>query len=67
MKIKRQKNLWNVKYETQGKRVYESLWILAASAERAATKALSFVQRGEGPRIRVRILDVEWSGTIDVF
>ena len=67
MKIKRQKDLWNVKYEVNRRRVDESLWILAPSAERATVKGLSFVRRGENPGARIRILDVEWSGTIDVF
>ena len=67
MKIKRQNNLWNVKYEVNRMRVYESLWILAPSAERAAAKGLSFVRRRENPSTRIRILNVGWSGTIDVF
>ena len=67
MKIKRQNNLWNVKYEVNRQHVYESLWILASSPERAAAKGLSFVRRGENPGARIRILGVEWSGTIDCF
>ena len=67
MKIKRQKNLWSVKYEVDRQRAYESLWVLAPSAERAAVKGISFVRRGENPGVRIRILGVEWSGTIDCF
>lgn len=45
---------------------YESLWVLAATAEAAAKKAIAFTKKNDGlakPVVKV----VKFSGTIDIF
>lgn len=45
---------------------YESLWVLAPTAEQAARKAIVFTRKADGLSKPV-VKEVKFSGTIDVF
>jgi len=45
---------------------FESLWVLAPTAEAAARKAISFSKREDGVKKPV-VKEVKFSGTIDIF
>lgn len=57
------RNLWTVSMQHMA---YESLWILAFTAEKAAKKAITFCRRNDGLS-RPVVEEVKYSGTIDVF
>lgn len=57
------RNLWSVTMQHMS---YESLWILAPTAEAAGRKAITFAKRNDGLK-RPVVKEVKFSGTIDVF
>ena len=57
------RNLWSVNMQHMS---FESLWILAPTAESAARKAITFAKRNDGLK-RPVAREVKFSGTIDVF
>lgn len=57
------KNLWSVRMQHLS---YESLWILASTADKAARKAITFSRRNDGLS-RPVVKEVKYSGTIDIF
>jgi hypothetical protein len=57
------RNLWNVRMQHLS---FESLLILAPTAEAAARKAISFSKRKDGV-LKPVVKEVKFSGTIDVF
>jgi hypothetical protein len=57
------RNLWNVRMQHMA---YESLWVLASTAEKAAGKAIRFCRRNDGLSKPV-VKEVKYSGTIDAF
>jgi hypothetical protein len=57
------RNLWSVRMQHLS---YESLLILASTAENAAKKAISFSRKNDG-LARPVVKEVKFSGTIDKF
>lgn len=57
------KTLWSVGMQHMS---FESLWILAPTAELAARKAIAFAKRNDLVK-RPVVKEVKLSGTIDVF
>jgi hypothetical protein len=57
------KNLWGVRLAHDRS---TKLWVLAATAEKAATKAIRFT-KNSGVTRYPRVIEVTTSGTIDVF
>ena len=57
------RNLWSVRMQHMS---FESLWVLAPTAEAAARKAISFSKREDGVKKPV-VKEVKFSGTIDIF
>lgn len=57
------RNLWSVDMQHMS---FESLWILASTAESAARKAITFAKRNDGVKKPV-VKEIKYSGTIDVF
>jgi hypothetical protein len=57
------RNLWSVRMQHL---TYESLLVLAPTAEKAANKAIAFTKKNDGvPKPVVK--EVKFSGTIDAF